>query len=290
MGKRNNGLRKPFSFQTVSKQHQRCAWQWWRHPMRSRPSQSHIAPVPFSTDTASSSSRELEGCLWSLCKAKPSEMSLAAAAADGACGGPDAACMAPRSHPLPHSPRKAAGLVCLGWEWVRIGHLSISPAAEKKIYFGEMRGLQPSFWSATVLFYAGVTAGLSYVPLLCAEEMQSDHSAKLLPLLQGRPCLWLPRTAAALLAAAASLGSCEQQPVANQHCFFGGYSSRTGCLWQRHSLGMLCRWVQKFLSHLGTCLKDSWIYLKSITNCDWFILVRSRNWSLHKAFSFSIVF
>lgn len=130
MGKRNNGLRKPFSFQTVSKQHQRCAWQWWRHPMRSHPSQNHIAPVPFSADTASSSSRELEGCLWSLCKAKPSEMSLAAA--DGACGGPDAACMAPHSHPLPHSPRKAAGLVCLGWEWVRIGHLSLSPAAEKK--------------------------------------------------------------------------------------------------------------------------------------------------------------
>lgn len=144
MGKRNNGLRKPFSFQTVSKQHQRCAWQWWRHPMRSRPSQSHIAPVPFSTDTASSSSRELEGCLWSLCKAKPSEMSLAAAAADGACGGPDAACMAPCSHPLPHSPRKAAGLVCLGWEWVRIGHLSVSPAAEKKNIWGKWEDYNPA--------------------------------------------------------------------------------------------------------------------------------------------------
>lgn len=145
MGRRNNGLRKPFSFQTVSKQHQRCAWQWWRHPTRSRPSQNHVASVPFSTYTASSSSRELGGWrLWSLCKAKASETWPAAAAAAGACGGPDSACMAPCSLPLPHSSCKAAGLACLGWVRVRIGHLSLSPAAEKKITLGKWEDYNPA--------------------------------------------------------------------------------------------------------------------------------------------------
>lgn len=43
------------------------------------------------------------------------------------------------------SPHKAARLVLLSRVQVRIEHLSLSPAAKKKIYFGAMRGLQPSF-------------------------------------------------------------------------------------------------------------------------------------------------
>lgn len=59
------------------------------------------------------------------------------------------------------SSRRAACPVLLSRVWVRIEHLSLSPAAKKKIYFGAMRGLQPSFWSATILFYTGVTVGSS---------------------------------------------------------------------------------------------------------------------------------
>lgn len=50
------------------------------------------------------------------------------------------------SHPTPSSPHKAARLtLLLSCVRVRIERLLLSPAAKKKIYFGAMRGLQPSF-------------------------------------------------------------------------------------------------------------------------------------------------
>lgn len=161
MGKRNNGLRKPFSFQTVSKQHQRCAWQWWRHPMRSRPSQSHIAPVPFSTDTAKQLQqgagrmfmKPLQGkALWNVagCSCSWWGMWRARCCLHGTAQPPTA------TQPLQGCWTSVPRLR-MGQDWTPIR----KPCCWKKKYFGEMRGLQPSFWSATVLFYAGVTAGLS---------------------------------------------------------------------------------------------------------------------------------
>ena len=168
-GERNNGFRKPFSFQTVSKYYQRYLWQWWRNPTWSCLFQrNHLAPAHVSAATTRNFSREHWGrSLWSFYKAEPFEMSsLAAVLTAGAAPCEPAPSAAPRMAAATLSgPCRAACLALLGCVRLRTEHLSLSPAAKKKIYFWAMRGLQPSFRSATIPFYTGVTAGLSYCAL-----------------------------------------------------------------------------------------------------------------------------
>jgi len=106
--------------------------------------------------------------------------------------------------PVPGSPCNAA-CALLSWAWVEMERLSLSPDARKKMYFGAMRGLQPSFWSATALFCAGWLL-----------------AAAVLPCFVLRRCNWAlspaPPAGPGALQVVVLLGGWTERPAAGQPC------------------------------------------------------------------------